>query len=116
MVIWGVDCGSGDSIRVPSTISGWLLAVVDSAGLGGLVFCTCSGSSIAGVGVSFWADGAGWDRSIAVVGVSFGGVGAGRSSVAFLKTLSNTKSGPFELLPHVTDMVADPSLTMTLKQ
>ncbi|GJY57362.1 hypothetical protein Tco_0456477 [Tanacetum coccineum] len=78
----GVDCGYGDSIGLPSTILGWLLAVVDNVGLGDLTLCTCCGSS-----------------SIDVVGMSFWGDGAGRDSVAFLKTLSNTKSGLFEVLP-----------------
>nr|GEY64747.1 hypothetical protein [Tanacetum cinerariifolium] len=51
----GVDCGSGDSIGLPSTISGWLLAVVVNARLGDLTLCTCCGSSSIAVVAYYWA-------------------------------------------------------------
>ncbi|GKC09224.1 hypothetical protein Tco_1000834 [Tanacetum coccineum] len=44
----GVNCASRGSIVSPSTIPGWLLAVVDNVGLDGLVISICSGSSSLG--------------------------------------------------------------------
>ncbi|GKA48913.1 putative reverse transcriptase domain-containing protein [Tanacetum coccineum] len=77
----GVDCGSRDSSVLPSMISGWLLAVVDKAGLGGSGGCICSGGSIVIACGRLWEG------------------GAGKGSAVFLKTLSKIKFCLFEVLP-----------------
>ncbi|GJS58661.1 hypothetical protein Tco_0653445, partial [Tanacetum coccineum] len=80
-----------------STGSSSLLAVVDNAGLIGSSVCVNSGFIVVGAGsVNPCGGGA------IVVGagsINPCGGGAGKGSVGFLKTVSKTKSGLFEVLP-----------------
>ncbi|GJV17219.1 hypothetical protein Tco_1362542 [Tanacetum coccineum] len=78
-----VDYGSWVSSISPSRTIGWLLAVVDMAGMASLKGSIGSGSSSGvGNGVNSWAS----------IGADTCGGGAGRESDMFLKTLSSTKS------------------------